>query len=494
MKAALATGGASARRQAWAASAPSASAIGPVAVLGTATALLVSAFAWVADPRAGLGSAAPMLVGLWVFSTSHLIWMGALHSVNTLRADLRLLRRRAAPQAAAAQTLQHARRLWAGWALALLPPTLIFSLVGTGRWADPLHLAGPALQLLLFALAWTHAAAWHGLRPAWGLLAGLAVPAVWGWWVFSEGGPRVLFEHQPAALAGLCALALLAVAWVAKDLSKRAALSAHTASAEGTADRPTPCQRWNAWWTRRALRWQPLDPSSGWGIIFLSTQVPSWLSRPESWLRVWGDDVGFASAMALAVMTLFMLSSLRTDALHWRLLLAPGPGGRRWLGLRILLASAGFVVICLGVLTLVLAAVFGVVMEVLASPVDRTAWARVASKVWVPLALDLATALCLAMLSRRLGLGRAMALLTGSIVLLVLAAAADFGGGSAFATQPWWPRNAWSNAAQGLLILGLAWAANQAWRSVDLAQLMKQRQKALDEQAELRGEGRFPPR
>jgi hypothetical protein len=29
---------------------------------------------------------------------------------------------------------------------------------------------------------------------------------------------------------------------------------------------------------------------------------------------------------------------------------------------------------------------------------------------------------------------------------------------------------------------------------VDLAQLMKQRQKALDEQAELHGEGRFPPR
>ncbi|MFM7849058.1 MAG: hypothetical protein ACKO8N_10960 [Rubrivivax sp.] len=494
MKAAVATGGASARRQAWAASAPSASAIGPVAVLGTGTSLLVSAFAWVADPQAGLGSAAPMLEGLWVFVTSLVIWMGALHSVNTLRADLSLLRRRAAPQAAAAQTLQHARRLWAGWALALLPPTLIFSLVGTGRWADPLHLAGPALQLLLFALAWTHAAAWHGLHPARGLLAGLAAPAVWGWWAFSEGGPRRMFEHQPAALAGLCALALLAVAWVAKDLSGRAALSAHTASAEGTADRPTPCQRWNAWWTRRALRWQPLDPSSGWGIIFLSTQVASWLSRPDSWLRVWGDDVGFASAMALAVMTLFMLSSLRTDALHWRLLLAPGPGGRRWLGLRILLASAGFVVICLGVLTLGLAAVFSVMIEMSSTQVDWTAWVRVASKVWVPLALDLATALCLAMLSRRLGLGRAMALLTGSIVLLVLAAAADFGGGSAFATQLWWPRNAWSNAAQGLLILALAWAANQAWRSVDLAQLMKQRQKALDEQAELRGEARSPRR
>jgi hypothetical protein len=198
--------------------------------------------------------------------------------------------------------------------------------------------------------------------------------------------------------------------------------------------------------------------------------------------------------MALAVMTIFMLSSLRTDALHWRLLLAPGPGGRRWLGLRILLASAGFVVICLGVLTLGLAAVFSVMIEMSSTQVDWTAWVRVASKVWVPLALDLATALCLAMLSRRLGLGRAMALLMGSIVLLVLAAAADFGGGSAFATQPWWPRNAWSNAAQGLLILGLAWAANQAWRSVDLAQFMKQRQKALDEQAELRGEGRFPPR
>jgi hypothetical protein len=68
-----------------------------------------------------------------------------------------------------------------------------------------------------------------------------------------------------------------------------------------------------------------LDPSSGWGIIFLSTQAPSWLSRPEL-LRAWGDDAGFASAMALAVMTIFMLSSLRTDALHWRLLLAPGPG------------------------------------------------------------------------------------------------------------------------------------------------------------------------
>jgi hypothetical protein len=138
--------------------------------------------------------------------------------------------------------------------------------------------------------------------------------------------------------------------------------------------------------------------------------------------------------------------------------------------------------------------VFGVVMEVLASPVDWTAWARVASKVWAPLALDLATALCLAVLSRRLGLGKAMALWAGITVLLGLAALADFGEGSAFVTQPWWPRNAWSHTAQGLLILGLAWAANQAWRSVDLAQLMKQRQKALDEQAELHGEGRFPPR
>jgi hypothetical protein len=45
MKPALATGAASTRRQAWAASATSASAIGPVAVLGTGTALLVSAFA-----------------------------------------------------------------------------------------------------------------------------------------------------------------------------------------------------------------------------------------------------------------------------------------------------------------------------------------------------------------------------------------------------------------------------------------------------------------
>jgi hypothetical protein len=108
--------------------------------------------------------------------------------------------------------------------------------------------------------------------------------------------------------------------------------------------------------------------------------------------------------------------------------------------------------------------------------------------------LDLATALCLAVLSRRLGLGWAMALWVGITVLLGLAALADFGEGSAFVTQPWWPRNAWTLTAQGLLILGLAWAANQAWRSVDLAQLMKQRQKALDEQAELRGEARSPRR
>ena len=490
MRAAFVTGGASARRQAWAASAPSASAIGPVAVLGTGTALLVSAFAWVADPQAGLGSAAAMLVGLWVFVTSFGVWLGALHSMGALRADLSLLHRRAAPQAAAAQTLEQAQRLWTGWALALLPPTLVFSLVGTGRWADPLHLAGPALQLLLFALAWIHAAAWHGLRPAWGLLAGLAVPAVWGWWVFSEGGPQVLFEHQPVALAGLCALALLALAWVAKDLRGRAPFGANTTGAEGAAEKPTPCQRWNAWWTRRTWRWQPLDPSSGWGFIVLY-QAPNWLSRPDSWLRAWGEQVGFASAMPLALMTFVMLASLRTDALHWRLLLAPGPGGRRWLGFRILQASAGFMVIYLGALTLVLAAVFGVVMEVLASPVDWTAWARVASKVWAPLALDFVTALCLAVLSRRLGLGWAMGLWVGITVLLGLAA---WAAGSAFTSQPWWPRNAWSNAAQGLLILGLAWAANQAWRSVDLAQLMKQRQKALDEQAELRGEGRFPPR
>jgi hypothetical protein len=491
MKPELATCGASTRRQTWAASAPSASAIGPAAALGTGTALLVSAFAWVADPQAGLGSAASMLVGLWVFVTSGGIWMGALHSVNALRADLNLMQRRAAPQAAAAQTLHQAQRLWAGWALALLPPTLVFSLVGTGRWADPLHLAGPALQVLLFALAWTHAAAWHGLRPAWGLWGGPAVPAIWGWWVFSEGGPRGLVEGQPAILAGLCALAVLAVAWVAKDLKGGAVLTSGPALAAGATDRPSPCQRWDAWWTRRALRWQPLDPSSGWGFIILSAQVPNWLSRPESWLRAWGDHVGFPSAMALTLMTFFMLTSLRTDALHWRLLLAPGPGGRRWLGLRILQASAGFILIYLGVLTLVLAAVFGVMMEVFSAQVDWTSWARMAPKVAAPLFLDMTTALCLAVLSRRLGLGRAMALWGAITVFLALAAWAFFGAGSAFTSQPWWPRNAWTHTAQGVLILVLAWAGNQAWRSVDLAQLMKQRQKALDEQAELRGEGRF---
>ena len=119
---------------------------------------------------------------------------------------------------------------------------------------------------------------------------------------------------------------------------------------------------------------------------------------------------------------------------------------------------------------------------------------RDSPQVAAPLALDLSTALCLAVLSRRLGLGRAMALWVGIAVLLGLAGWAFHVAPSAFASQPWWPRNAWTHAAQGLLILGLAWAANQAWRSVDLAQLMKQRQKALDEQAGLRGEGRFPHR
>ena len=82
--------------------------------------------------------------------------------------------------------------------------------------------------------------------------------------------------------------------------------------------------------------------------------------------------------MALTLMAFFMLTSLRTDALHWRLLLAPGPGGRRWLGLRILQASAGFILIYLGVLTLVLAAVFGVMMEVFSAQVDWTSLARMA--------------------------------------------------------------------------------------------------------------------
>jgi hypothetical protein len=417
--------------------------------------------------------------------------MGALHGVNALRADLNLLHRRAAPQAAATQTLEQAQRLWAGWALALLPPTLVFSLVGTGRWADPLHLAGPALQLLLFALAWIHAAAWHGLRPAWGLLAGLAVPAVWGWWVFSEGGPRLLFEHQPAALAGLCALALLAVASVAKDLRGRAAFGANTVGAEGSADKSSPCQRWNVWWGRRKFPGEQLDPGSASGAMFFFSQVPNWLRDPDRFLRAWGEHVDFGSALAIGLMTMFLLLSLRTGALHWRLMLAPGPGGRRWLGLQILQGTATFLVIVLGVLVAALVAGFALAERVFSIDVAWTAWMQTSQQVAVPFLLDLATALCLAVLIRRLGLGWAMGLWVGITVLLGLAA---WAAGSAFTSQPWWPRNAWTHTAQGLLILGLAWAANQAWRSVDLAQLMKQRQKALDEQAGLRGEGRFPHR
>lgn len=220
--------------------------------------------------------------------------------------------------------------------------------------------------------------------------------------------------------------------------------------------------------------------ANGWVWAVLLSQVPNNLAmglrNPDvSFLQPWDSSVTPLHALRLLLLTALALAVLRSDAMHWRCLLAPVGRFRRQLGPRIVAGSVLFLLLTLSLVLLAAGLAFTLLPFMPAVP-----WARLPSLALAylpPLMADLllATALATWLRGAAGSLGRTWA----ALAAVVLALALVFVGAAVlpFSTpvhdKLLWVRS-WGHLAGELALAAvLTLAAQRVWQRADLAQLAR---------------------
>lgn len=337
----------------------------------------------------------------------------------------------------------------------------------------PAIAAAVALAGALHALMWMGVLAWWGRAPvAW--LAGLCA-ALSGLLAFGWADTQGWMAQAPWLAAPAGAGAAWATWWVHRQLWPR------TPPSQGARARSP-----RVWMNDRAAWLQAgfarIDPvAMPFAAILPGQMIPSFANHParDSLLFVsWGSEFDLDSVGRLALLAAGMCLCLRTGALHWRLLLAPGGGSRGSLAGDVVLRSWLVAVVAL----LLLAGVSIPIAWLLDGPPGNghtgtlSWWGELALRFGPTLLCELLLATALAACVRplvRSGLAACLA--------WVAAACLAFGGAAAmkmvfgFDTLPGWPRE----AAHHLGVLALAGVftglASFGWRRVDLRQILAPR-------------------
>ena len=453
-----------------------------VVAAGTAGASAIVALFALLGPAAPDGGAFGRIL-------SGLAWLGAALALGFASAHVRevlehqrVLGARVAPRAASRAAARSSLHGIAGGGLALALPVVALALVldatpgvGAEPPASPVPwpgraAAGLTAAGLVHALAWLGVLAWWGrAHLAWLALAGAAAStlAALGWAGVLLGLAQAPWLAVPA-LAG----AALATRRVHRALWSDAA-------APDPVRTRSPRQRAREAVGSLKTRFARVDPVAVPLLALLPGQMLPALTREpprDSLLLVsWGSPFDLAGVARVALLAAGMCLCLRTGALHWRMLLAPGGRSRDALGPDVVLRSW---VPAVAVLALLVAIVFPIAVlvgEPRGDPASTAlAWVgEVALRFGPTLLCELLLATALAACVRPLARSSVAA-----CAMLVAAAFAVFVGSvalDAFAgtdPAPGWPRG----LAHHLGVLALAAAftllARHIWRRADLRRLV----------------------
>lgn len=416
--------------------------------------------------------------------------------LDRLHAERRVWVGRAAPRASWQAALRGSRRTWLiSWALAAVPLVLMRLLTRPAfeAWitALPMVLLPAALLAAVLGLGLLAAAAWQGLV-AWpvGLaaLVGAIALLTWGAQADAPAVPPARVEHLggPVAVgvAGTLACLLAAgLAWQAMCVVHRALDQAQ----ELAQRQPSPGERLQALRVRWAEQWRRVDPAVNlWLFGGFFSQLPANLTNVNidaRFLQAWGSTVSPLHGFRLALLTLVASALLRGAAPHWRLLLAPGSGFRRVVGLRVVGSTLATVVLQFGFLLAVFVPVFWVVTAAVGEPAS---FPRHPASIALPLMADLTLAVALAAWLRGwLGsLGRVVSAIAGlsaawaAIVFL----AAPLLGLEGFARSTLWSRGPGYLAGQLALAACFTLLAQRVWARADLGAMARQPRSTPEEE------------
>ena len=415
-----------------------------------------------------------------------------------LRAQGHVRLGRVAPRSAWLRELDdHRRMLLLSWALAALPLLLLRLLArpaGETWLATGLTALWPAALLAgLMGMSLLAAAAWAGLMSwPWGLAAtvalmGLVVPGADGLPAAAQAALGARFDAPWATLlygSGLLLL-LAATAPLASHL-------VHGRLAQGPAAGdlgPGPVQRLVGRWNRFTERWRYIDGHANAGVIVvLGTQLPTNLANRNAdlhFFQAWGSSVGPLHGLRIAVLTLVATLLLRGALLHWRVLLAPGGGFRRNIGLRVVGGTLLSVLAYAALMLAIVALLFTLLPFLPAVP-----WLRLTALALshgLPLLADMALAVALAAWLRGVlgGPMRVLAVLGAFALLLVtgIFVAAQLFGVEGASRAVLWSRGPAHHAVEfGLAALFTA-LARRAWARADLGELARRPRATEDDTA-----------
>ncbi|MFN8867964.1 MAG: hypothetical protein ACK51G_12335 [Pseudomonadota bacterium] len=344
-----------------------------------------------------------------------------------------------------------------------------------GPWPGALAAALTAAGVL-HALMWLGVLAWWGrAHPAWlaGACAALSGLLAVGW----DAALGALAQAPWLALPALAAA--VGATHRAQRLLWPGTAAAAMGAAATAARAPSPRMRATGVMGRLRGGFARVDPAAlplG-GIV--AGQLPSTFMhhppRDGLFLVSWGSPFDLLSVMRLALLAAGMCLCLRTGALHWRLLLAPGGRSRRGLVADLVLRSwlgavAGLLLMCGIAIPIGLAVADGPVPGAPTPP----AWlAEVALRFGPTLLCEMLLATALAVLVRpfvRSALAACAILLAASF-----AAAACAGVLSVLAgidPLPGWPREGAHHLGVIALAVVVTWLARLGWNRADLRQVL----------------------
>jgi hypothetical protein len=352
------------------------------------------------------------------------------------------------------------------------------AVVATAAAPDPAAMAGPwlpaiaaaaALAAVLHALAWMGTLAWWGrAHVLWlaGLCAALSALLALGW----EG-----VQGWAAQAPWVAVPALAGAAWVTWR-AHRSLWSRTPPTGGNRARSPRVWMSDQAAWFRAGFT--RVDPVAVPFMVLLPGQMfPSWVPPGRDgllWVS-WGSHFDLNGIGRLALLAAGMCLCLRTGALHWRLLLAPGGRSRASLAwdvwLRSWLAAAAGLALLAGLMApfalLVGESRGGGLPGALASLGEMAL--RFGPTLLCELLLATALATCVRPLVR--------SSLAAGLVSLVAALAAFAGVGVARSfygvdTLPGWPREAAHHLGVLALAVVVTGLASLGWKRADLRQML----------------------
>lgn len=280
-----------------------------------------------------------------VFVICQLSALSAIWVTNIGLRDVQIYKQRVAPMG---HMRLHMQEMVQGWCLSVF---LLCVPMAIHAWMSPVSMLMKVLPVMLLVLFW-HTSAVCAVHAWWGVAhpLHLVVPVLSGlsFWIW----PRSVFDVWSHANLGIWLLVTV--------YGLGAAFSVYTQALASIKGGNKPLYRLlskfdavlHRWFAQAGFMQHGNLNGRAWVVLLgpgiVIWQIPTIHIGNHGLLEHWGTELSLYEHSRIGFLTLFLMSVLRSDLWHWRVVLSPQSPVRKNFGLRIILSTGRFVALCSG--------------------------------------------------------------------------------------------------------------------------------------------------